>query len=172
MTHAATSDVFRPTARWRGPALKTLPEFGGSPQAMLEHFTAHPGLICGLDLERRPGTYARNLLWGDAETSVWAMVWDNGARTAIHDHHCACAFGLISGALTEIRFRAFDEVRVAKTWETVHRPGDIASLATTQPNIHQMVNDSGAVTISLHIYGFDHRVHDSSVDREYVRAQA
>jgi predicted metal-dependent enzyme (double-stranded beta helix superfamily) len=152
--------------------LKTLPEFGGSPQAMLEHFTARPGLICDLDLERRAGTYARNLLWNDAQTSVWAIVWDKGARTAIHDHHCACAFGLIRGNLTEFRFRAFDGIRVAKTWEVVHQPGDIESLATTHPNIHQMVNDSDAVAVSLHIYGFDPRVHESSVDREYVVAQA
>lgn len=170
MNHAATSDAFRSTARLRGTMLETLPEFGGSPRAMLEHFTAHPGLICDLDLERRPGSYARNLLWGDAETSVWAMVWDRGARTAIHDHHCSCAFGIVSGSLTEIRFRALDGMRVAKTWEAVHRPGDIASLATTHPNIHQMVNDSGSVAISLHIYGFDHRVHASSVDREYLLA--
>ena len=168
MNHAAMSEAFRSTARLRMP--RTLPDFGGSPQAMLEHFAAHPALICDLDLQRKPGSYARTLLWGDAETSVWAMVWDSGARTAIHDHHCSCAFGIISGCLTEIRFRAFDEMRVARTWEAVHQPGDMASLATTHPNIHQMVNDSGAVAISLHIYGFDHRVHDSSVHREYVAA--
>ena len=172
MNHTAVAEAFQSTAQWGGPRLKTLPDFGGSPQAMLEHFTAHPELICDLDLERRPGTYARNLLWSDAGTSVWAMVWDRGARTAIHDHHCACAFGLISGNLTEIRFRAFDGIRVAKTWEAVHQPGDIASLATTHPNIHQMVNDSDRVAISLHIYGYDPRVHASSVDREYLLAQA
>jgi predicted metal-dependent enzyme (double-stranded beta helix superfamily) len=172
MTHAAAAQAVHTTTRWQGPMLKTLPDFGGSPEAMLEHFTARPGLICDLDLERRPGTYARNLLWSDAGTSVWAMVWDRGARTAIHDHHCACAFGVVSGNLTEIRFRAFDGIRVAKTWETLHRPGDMASLATSQPNIHQMVNDSDAVAISLHIYGYDPRVHDSSVDREYLAARA
>jgi len=149
---------------------KGLPDFGGSPQAVLEHVVAHPELICDLDLERRPGSYARTLLWSDAESSVWALVWDRGARTAIHDHHCSCAFGIVSGRLTEFRFRALDQVRVAKIWETVHRPGDIACLATSGPNIHQMVNDSGAIAISLHIYGFDPRMHDSSVDREYVAA--
>jgi predicted metal-dependent enzyme (double-stranded beta helix superfamily) len=170
MTHAAAADTFRATARWQGPMLKALPDFGGSAEAMLEHFTAHPELVCDLDLARRPGSYARNLLWSDAETSVWAMVWDRGARTAIHDHHCSCAFGIIRGSLSEFRFRALDQVRVSRTWETLHRPGDMASLATTQPNIHQMVNDGDAVAISLHIYGFDPRVHDSSVDREYVAA--
>ncbi len=148
--------------------LETLPDFGGSPQAVLEHVAAHPELVRNLDLEHKAGSYARTLLWGDAASSVWALVWDRGARTAIHDHHCSCAFGIVSGRLTEIPLPALDEVRVAKTWETVHRAGDIVSLATTEPNIHQMVNDSGAVAISLHIYGFDHRVHDSSVDREYV----
>lgn len=171
MTHAAAADAVRATARWQGPMLRTLPDFGGSPEAMLEHFTAHPELICDLDLERRPGTYARNLLWSDAGRSVWAMVWDRGARTAIHDHHCACAFGIVSGSLSEFRFRALDEVRVARTWETLHQPGDMASLATSLPNIHQMVNDSDAVAISLHVYGYDPRVHDSSVDREYLAAR-
>ena len=169
MNHTAISDAFRPAAQWRMPAI--LPDFGGSPQAMLEHFAAHPELICDLDLQRNPGSYARTLLWSDAETSIWAIVWDSGARTAIHDHHCSCAFGIVSGRLTEFRFRALDKVRVARSWETAHRPGDIACLATTQPNIHQMVNDSGAIAISLHIYGFDPRVHDSSVDREYVAAR-
>jgi predicted metal-dependent enzyme (double-stranded beta helix superfamily) len=168
MTHAVAAEAFRSTAGWRGAMLETLPDFAGSPQAVLEHVVAHPELIRNLDLEHKPGSYARTLLWGDAASSVWAIVWDRGARTAIHDHHCSCAFGIVSGRLTEFRFRALDEVRVAKTWETAHRAGDIVSLATAQPNIHQMVNDSGGVAISLHIYGFDHRVHDSSVDREYV----
>ena len=172
MTHPAAADAFRAAARWPGPMLTTLPDFGGSPEAILAHFTAHPELVCDLDLQRRPGTYARNLLWSDAERSVWAMVWDRGARTAIHDHHCSCAFGVIRGSLSEFRFRALDEVRVTKAWETLHRPGDTASLATTQPNIHQMVNDGEAVAVSIHIYGFDPQVHASSVDREYLLAPA
>lgn len=170
MTHAAAAHAIRPAARWQGAVLETLPDFGGSAEAMLEHVTAHPELVCDLDLSWRPGRYARNLLWNDTERSVWAMVWDRGARTAIHDHHCSCAFGIIRGSLSEFRFRALDEVRVTRTSETLHRPGDMASLETSGPNIHQMVNDGDAVAISLHIYGFDHRVHDSSVDREYVAA--
>jgi len=172
MTHAAAADAFRATARWQGPMLATMPDFDGSAEALLEHFTAHPELVCDLDLSWRPGRYARNLLWNDSRRSVWAMVWDRGARTAIHDHHCSCAFGIIRGSLSELRFRALDEVRVARTWETLHQPGDMASLATAQPNIHQMVNDGDAVAISLHIYGFDPRVHDSSVDREYLAVRA
>jgi predicted metal-dependent enzyme (double-stranded beta helix superfamily) len=40
------------------------------------------------------------------------------------------------------------------------------------PNIHQMANAGQEEAISIHIYGFDHQRHATSVEREYRLASA
>ncbi len=36
------------------------------------------------------------------------------------------------------------------------------------PNIHRMRNFGPGEAISIHIYGFDHEVHASSIETEYT----
>ena len=49
-----------------------------------------------------------------------------------------------------------------------HRePGYVAAMLPTGPNIHQMINDGDRDAVSVHIYGFDHAMHASSIRREY-----
>ncbi|MFC7398308.1 cysteine dioxygenase [Chelatococcus sp. GCM10030263] len=148
----------------------TASDYLASARAVLERLVAKPGLLDGVDLVRKPGTYARNLLFGDDEISVWAIVWMPGARTCIHDHHCSCCFGVLSGHIREIRFRAINERQAVMNGEKLRQPGYIACMLPSGPNIHQMINDTDQEAISLHIYGFDHRQHASSVDREYQLA--
>lgn len=141
-------------------------------QATLELLVARPNLLHGAPLRRTPGGYARNLMFGDGTISVWAMVWDVGARTSIHDHHCSCCFGVLTGEIAEDRFSAIDETRAVLKQSQVRGPGFVACMAPTGPNLHQMANVGTKEAISLHIYGFDHRHHGSSIRREYARAAA
>lgn len=137
-------------------------------RAVLEEIVANPEAILRLPLERKPGSYARNLLAGDDGVSVWAMVWSPGAATSIHDHHCSCCFGVISGTVTETWYRAVDENRAVPTQEHARMPGFVGCMLPSGPNIHRMQNLGSTDAISIHIYGFDHQRHCSSIETEFT----
>lgn len=135
---------------------------------VLRELVAVPDLIRRLPLERKAGTYTRNLLAGDEGVSVWAIVWGEGATTSIHDHHCSCCFGVVSGTVTETWYRAIDARRAVPTEEQHRHSGYVACMLPSGPNIHRMRNFGPGEAISIHIYGFDHEVHASSIEKEYV----
>lgn len=135
---------------------------------VLEELVAMPELIQRLPLLRKPGAYSRNLLAGNDAVSVWAMVWGEGSATSIHDHHCSCCFGLVSGTLSETWYRAIDASRAVPTEQHERRAGYVACMLPTGPNIHRMHNAGPGEAISIHIYGYDHQLHDSSVETEYT----
>lgn len=141
-------------------------------RATLEQWVARPRLLDGITLAHAPGGYARNLVYAGDDISVWAMVWDVGARTTIHDHHCSCCFGVLKGVVSESYFTPIDGTRATLKGQASRRPGFVACMLPTGPNLHQMANLGDEVAISLHIYGFDHRAHASSIDREYELAAA
>ncbi len=134
---------------------------------VLQRLVTTPGLIDLPALQRKPGGYARTLLFGDEALSLWAIVWDAGAATSVHDHHCSCCFALLDGALREVRFRPVGHDAALMTAQAIRRPGFVTCLLPSGPNLHQMINDGPREAISLHIYGFDHRQAASSVHREY-----
>lgn len=136
-------------------------------RAVLHELVAIPDLIQRLPLLRKPGSYARNLLVGDDAVSVWAMVWAEGATTSIHDHHCSCCFGVVSGTVSETWYRAVDATRAMPTEEHDRQVGYVACMLPTGPNIHRMQNRGPGEAISIHIYGFDHEAHASSIESEY-----
>jgi len=138
--------------------------------ATLAELVARPGLLDGISLARKPGNYARNLAYGDEDISVWAMVWDVGARTSIHDHHCSCCFAVLKGTIEESCFSAIDTKRAVLKSTVTHGPGFVACMLPTGPNLHQMASLGPEEAISLHVYGFDHRRHANSVEREYQLA--
>ncbi len=150
----------------RGPALQYL----ATAREALVCLLANPGLLDKIELKRVPGGLARNLLFGDDNVSIWAMVWGERARTPIHDHHCSCCFGVLSGLITERRFRRLDEERAVLVTEATQAPGFVACMLPSGPNIHQMMNTGDTEAISLHIYGYDHNAHDSSIERVYQLA--
>ena len=135
---------------------------------VLQDFVQRSELVSFSALRREPGTYARTLLFGDSELSVWGIVWPPGARTSIHDHHCSCCFAVLRGQLEERWFRRISETRVVRSKLAVRHPGYVACMLPSGPNIHQMANTSDEEAISVHIYGYDHRAKDSSIDREYL----
>ena len=136
----------------------------------LEALAGRPHLLDGVPLARNPGGYARNLVYGDDDVSVWAMVWSVGARTSIHDHHCSCCFAVLKGTVGESRFEAIDRTQAVLKSTAARGPGYVACMLPSGPNLHQMTNLGTEEAISLHIYGFDHRQHATSIDREYALA--
>lgn len=135
---------------------------------VLRELVAMPDLIKRLPLERKPGCYTRNLLAGDDAVSVWAIVWGEGAATSIHDHHCSCCFGVVAGTVTETWYRAIDAARAVATEEQERSAGYVACMLPSGPNIHRMCNFGPGEAISIHIYGFDHEAHASSIETEYT----
>lgn len=136
----------------------------------LDDMVQRPDLFDGVRLERKPGGYARNLLAGDEQVGIWAMVWSPGAITSIHDHHCSCCFGVVSGAVRETWFRAVSATHAVPSEVHDRAPGYVACMLPSGPNIHRMENVGDREAISIHIYGFDHQMHASSVDTEFQLA--
>lgn len=135
---------------------------------VLRELVAVPDLVQRLPLARKPGGYTRNLLAGDEAVSIWAIVWAEGATTSIHDHHCSCCFGVVTGTVTETWYRAIDAGRAVATEEQERQPGYVACMLPSGPNIHRMRNLGPGEAISIHIYGFDHEAHASSIETEYT----
>jgi predicted metal-dependent enzyme (double-stranded beta helix superfamily) len=113
----------------RGPA----PQYLTTAHEALIRLIEHPCLLDEIELKRVPGGLTRNLLFGDDDISVWAMVWGKGVRTPIHDHHCSCCFGVLSGLITEFRFRRVDEERAAIIEEATRAPGYVACMLPSGP---------------------------------------
>jgi predicted metal-dependent enzyme (double-stranded beta helix superfamily) len=135
---------------------------------LLEELVADRRIVAGLELQRREGGYARNLLAGDERVGIWAMVWAPGAVTCIHDHHCSCCFGVVGGTVDEIWYRAVSETHAVAEAEHARGPGYVACMLPSGPNLHRMENRSAGDAISIHIYGYDHNRQGSSVHREYL----
>jgi predicted metal-dependent enzyme (double-stranded beta helix superfamily) len=152
-------------------ASHSLDQYLHTAQQALGELVASPNLLARVQLERRPGGLARNLICGDEHLSIWAMVWAPGTATPIHDHHCSCCFAVLAGSLREVWFQAIDASRAVRTAEHDRLPGFIAAMMPNGPNIHQMINASNEEAISIHVYGYDHRTHNSSIHREYQRIE-
>jgi predicted metal-dependent enzyme (double-stranded beta helix superfamily) len=143
------------------------PDYLEAARLVIERLLARRDCLSDVCLERKKGGYARTLLLGDDQFSLLALAWDVGAKTSIHDHHCSCCFGVLTGPLTEIDFRALDETTAVMTSRTVRTVGYVACMLPTGPNLHQVINDGPREAISLHIYGYDHTARATSVRREY-----
>jgi predicted metal-dependent enzyme (double-stranded beta helix superfamily) len=137
-------------------------------RAVLQDFVQRSELVSFSALRREPGRYTRTLLFGNDELSVWAIVWPPGVRTSIHDHHCSCCFAVLRGQLEERWFRSVSGTRVVRSKLAVRQPGYVACMLPSGPNIHQMANESNEDAISVHVYGYDHRAKESSIEREYL----
>jgi predicted metal-dependent enzyme (double-stranded beta helix superfamily) len=142
-----------------------------SARQALTELIARPSLLERVQLQRKACGFTRNLIYGDERMSAWAIVWAPGAETPIHDHHCSCCFAVLAGSIREVWFDAIDANRAVRTAQQDRLPGFVAAMMPTGPNIHQMMNVSGEEAISIHLYGYDHRQHATSIDREYQRVE-
>ena len=123
--------------------------------AALRDATAGPGW---LPVERRRADhqrYARHLLYGDptGRFSILSLVWDRGQESPIHGHHTWCAVGVYDGELTEVLFCEDAAGRAPVEVGTERRVAGSLSFDPPLVSIHRIANRSGAVAISLHVYG-------------------
>ena len=136
-------------------------------RSTLLRILSRPELLDPARLIGRGEGLSRNLLFGTEAISVWAMVWTPGFATPVHDHHCSCCFGLLRGALRETLYRPISETHAVATQDVVRQPGFVACMMPTGPNLHRIANDGPEAAVSIHVYGYDHRVQASSIDRTY-----
>ena len=52
------------------------PDYLVAARLTLESLLRRPDCLAGVELGRKKGGYARTLLFGDDQLSLWAMVWD------------------------------------------------------------------------------------------------
>lgn len=99
--------------------------------------------------------YARHLLYGDPDGrfSILSLVWDHGQESPIHGHHTWCAVGIYDGELTETHYRDEDGGRQPVEIGSERRTAGSLSFDLPLTAIHRIANRSGAVAVSLHIYG-------------------
>lgn len=97
--------------------------------------------------------YKRNTIAESPWYELLALCWRSGHCTPIHDHRgVSCAFKVIEGTGTEIRFMPTPSGLICPTATTLMAPGYICAAADA--DIHQVANmQSPAVDlITLHCY--------------------
>ena len=168
MVHASTSAEVEAMMADLSVSAGRAPEaYLAAARTTLLRLLAHPELLDPARLVGRGEGLSRNLLFGTEDISVWAMVWAPGTVTPVHDHHCSCCFGLLRGTLRETWYRPISETHAVPTLDAVRRPGYVACMMPSGPNLHRIVNDGPEAAISIHVYGYDHRAQNSSIDRTY-----
>lgn len=97
--------------------------------------------------------YRRNTIARDEWYELLANCWHSGHRTPIHDHRgVSCAFKVVEGTGTEIRFRETPSGLICPS-ETVVMPVGYVCAADDH-DIHQVANmeQAGQDLVTLHIY--------------------
>jgi predicted metal-dependent enzyme (double-stranded beta helix superfamily) len=139
-------------------------------KAALRDATATPDW---LPPERRRAShenYARHLLYGDSSGrfSILAIVWDHGQQSPIHGHFCWCAVGVYQGELVERYYREGIAGGVPVLVASAQRGPGTLSFEPAASGIHRIANESGAVAISLHVYGIAEDSVSTGVNRIYA----
>ena len=99
------------------------------------------------------GGYRRNTISESPWYELLALCWRSGHCTPIHDHHgVSCAFKVIEGTGTEIRFKPTPSGLICPCATNQMAPGYIC--AAEDSDIHQVANMQapGSDLITLHIY--------------------
>lgn len=107
------------------------------------------GCVCRFGSEG----YKRNTISRSERYELLALCWHSGHSTPIHDHRgSSCAFRVIEGVGTEIRFRKTESGLVCPTASVEMHPGYVC--AAQDDDIHQVANmqAAGADLITMHIY--------------------
>src|SRR5689334_2382955 len=97
--------------------------------------------------------YRRNTISESPWYELLALCWRSGHCTPIHDHHgVSCAFRVVEGTGTEIRFSKTPSGLVCPTLTTQMSPGYVC--AAEDSDIHQVANMQapGTDLITLHMY--------------------
>ncbi len=110
-----------------------------------------------------PDHYARNAvhIGDDGGLSLYALVWNPGQWTPVHDHGTWGVVGMVRGVLEERNFIRGDHQNETDAGIVLHRGGVIlmteGTVTTFVPNpdhIHRTgVADDREQAVSLHLYG-------------------
>lgn len=124
-----------------------------APQAAIAPLLADPALLDGLALTPRAERYARHLLHADplGRYTLLALVWQPGQMSPVHAHHVWCAFGVVSGVLTEHHFAP--GAPPVPTGCRLLGPGDTCQGPGAPHLIHRLGNCGTAAAVSIHAYG-------------------
>ncbi len=97
--------------------------------------------------------YRRNVIASSEWFELLALCWRSGHCTPIHDHRgVSCAFRVVEGVGTEIRFAPTDSGLICPTASVRMEPGYVC--AAQDADIHQVANmqSPGTDLVTLHIY--------------------
>ncbi|MBX3386623.1 MAG: cysteine dioxygenase family protein [Phycisphaeraceae bacterium] len=97
--------------------------------------------------------YVRNTIVASEHFELLALCWRSGHATPIHDHKgSSCAFKVVEGTGTEIRFHRSESGLVVPERTTQMPPGYLC--AAEDDDIHQVANTQAPDRdlITLHIY--------------------
>lgn len=124
-----------------------------------------PDLLTPAEREGSPDRYVTHILHAEDDFSVVAVVWRPGQGTPIHDHVSWCTFGIISGIEHETLYRDMGD-HLVEIGRADNLPGEVSGFAPPG-DIHEVLNTSSELGISLHIYGADVAKLGGSVRRLY-----
>lgn len=141
-------------------------------KAALREATAAPDWLPPQRRRANHERYARHLLYGDpgGRFSILAIVWDHGQASPIHAHDTWCAVGVCHGVLTETRYREDGAGGPPVPIGTARRGAGTPSFDPALSAIHRLANESGAIAVSLHVYGVAQEHVASGVNRVYQTA--
>ena len=121
------------------------------------------GLLKPEHFRSEPGHYARNAVYiaPEQDLSLFALVWNPGQWTPVHDHGSWGVVGVLRGTLHE---RSYVRVDAAKSTDEgidlvpggvfLLNPGTITSFVPNPDHIHRTgVPDGASQVVSLHLYG-------------------
>jgi predicted metal-dependent enzyme (double-stranded beta helix superfamily) len=128
----------------------------------LEDFIPAEGLKLPQRFRRiRPDSYARRLLYRDAELDFTALVmtWGPGQGTALHDHAGIwCVEGVVQGEMEVIRYELVEEradgaCRFAERGKVQASAGSAGALIP--PLEHHVLHNAhrDRISLTLHVYG-------------------
>jgi predicted metal-dependent enzyme (double-stranded beta helix superfamily) len=124
-----------------------------APQAAIAPLLADPALLDGVALAPGAERYARHLLHADplGRYVLLALVWRPGQMSPVHAHRVWCAFGVVSGILTEHHFAPGDPPVPAGC--RLLGPGERCHATAALHLIHRLGNCGTAPAVSIHAYG-------------------
>ncbi len=108
--------------------------------------------------------YARNAIHiePDGLLSLYALVWEPGQWTPIHDHGTWGVVGIHEGMLNELNYirtdlgytQALEDIELARGGVIMLAPGAVTSFVPNPDHIHMTGNPSpDQRVVSLHLYG-------------------
>jgi len=140
-------------------------------QRHLARLLASPDFLRPEQREPDPQRYRAHLLAiaPSRMFSIVALVWLPGQVTPIHDHICWCCVGVLQGLEHEQRYtlhqNAAGEQWLVPLDMDVLTAGHTCALVPPEENIHQVRNAGDDLAISIHVYGDDLAVWESSINQ-------